>query len=254
MAKHARNVTAPPNAKVKATHPDPDPDFILPEARVVQCVFYSYNDPGIVPRSYAQVADRLLQEHGLELRLYKSNGACISIPGGQWSDFNDDAQIAAAMVARAKKEVDPGSKFLPVIFCSIVKESNGTGETFPRPTNEKPTSTPGERYILLYVNRPSGDLVTLLHEIGHAAGHRAADGDIHDEWGIGNPDGRYSVMGTPGKVGGLFMGEDGAKNKHDMDNGRWARNTIYRPLVEKIAAAPWTVKASDCQLQRLNFP
>ncbi|MFO0619264.1 MAG: hypothetical protein U0414_42140 [Polyangiaceae bacterium] len=245
--KDKRKVAAAPNAKVKAFHPEGDPDFVVREKRIVQCVFYAYNSPGMVATQYATRANGLLEEHGMELRLFKPNGSCIDVPG-VWGDYDNTPETALGMLRRAKREHDPGPKFLPIIFCSIKKDEDGAGETFPRPTNEKPSSTPAERYILLYANRPSGDFVTLLHEIGHAAGQSG-----HDEWGIGNPDERYSVMGTPAKVGGLFMGEDGEKNRQDMQHGKWARNTLYKPLVEKIAAAPWTLKAEDCQLRKMEL-
>lgn len=245
--RRPRHAPSGPDLTATTFHAEGDPAFVVRDQRVVQCIFYADTPTGDLPAAYARCAHRLLTPHGLELRLPDPTATCIPLAGLS-RDFDDREETATALLGRAKEARDEGDRLLPVIFCRLGEGVNGAGETFPRPCHARPQWDPGERYVLLYVNHPSADAATLLHEIGHAAGQ-----SIHDEWGIGSPDERYSVMGSPGHVGALFDGTEGEKNKDDMRHGKWARNTLYRPLVEKIAAAPWTVAEADCRLPPLRI-
>ncbi|MBL9027208.1 MAG: hypothetical protein JNL21_33745 [Myxococcales bacterium] len=233
---HARVTPAVPNGKTKVAHPPDDPDYKTPSRKLIYCCFYTADPLSIAMRQYALKANKMLNEHGLGLRTSHMDVTGYKIDLER--DYDNSDKHAKEIFELAKGTVALPENCLPIIFCRIGGNRPENGETFPRPTNENPKPSPSSRWILIYTNNLySADYVTLLHEIGHAAGLD------HQKWNVWNSDRRFDFMATPGdpeldKKSG-FVGEDGEKKWKELVDGKLPRNTIFKHQVDKLVAAPF---------------
>lgn len=232
---HARVTPAVPNGKTKVAHPSNDADYKSPSRKLIYCCFYTADPLSIAMRQYALKANKMLNEHGLGLRTSHMDVTGYTIDLKR--DYDNTPEHAKEILDIAKATVTPPDNCLPVIFCRIKSGHTENGETFPRPTNEAPDPSPGSRWILIYTNNLySADYVTLLHEIGHAAGLK------HRPWPTYATNGRYDFMGTPGDPDqnqNSFPSEDDMKRWQALKDGKLPRNTIFKEQVDALVAAPF---------------
>lgn len=232
---HARATPAVPNGKTKVSHPPNDPDYKTPSRRIIYCCFYNADPLNVAMGAYARKANKMLLEHGMELRTSHMDvkGYEIDIK----RDYDNSVAHAKEIFDIAKATAAPPDNCLPVIFCRIGGGRPENGETFPRPTNENPKPSASSRWVLVYTNNLyTADYVTLLHEIGHAAGLS------HQPWGMYDPKRRFDFMATPGdpeQNNNSFPSDEDMKKWQDLKDGKLPRNTIYKHQVDALVAAPF---------------
>lgn len=237
----ARKTPAAPNAKTVVISPELDADFKVRDRRAIQVRFFDTQAQNPARKALASKANALLDQHNCELRT--TDGTCNAIKLDYSKPINSNNLDEVHAIHDLAIGSAPGTPTaITVIFCNLKSDLGDNGETFPRPA-EDPNATPAKRYILLYSNKLyTADYVTLLHELGHAAGLP------HAEWGSFRSDKRYNFMGTPGDPelnGNSWPGDDAMKVYQDLKDGKLGRNTIYRDQLEKIIAAPFSVKTGD---------
>jgi hypothetical protein len=208
-----------------------DADYKSVSSRILQIVVYSTKnatDGAVLFSSYARKARNLLLPHRLDLR------ASLGLPsliGDSMYVIDWDATITLhdhkeQIMTLSQKLSKAPDDALPVIMCKIDDSVGDNGETM---------SFDGRKFVLLYVNHPSADSVTMLHEIGHAA-----NCTNHPPWGLGRADKHYSFMATPAEF------KPGSDELAKTKDPAYFRNTIFKSDVMKLALAPFSVPYGLC--------
>jgi hypothetical protein len=173
-----------------AATPNGTTTYKFPETKTLQCVFYYekavYQTAIFYATTLAKKANALLASHQLDLRV--SPQLPTMFGGGDYV-FSYDQQIfsgtdseATDVFTAAKPAFAPPANMLPVIFCTLVDGGGTAGST-----NHVTVGGVSYTIILIFANNSNPDFVTLLHEIGHAAGL----------WPTGHPPGTSPTLPTP---------------------------------------------------------
>jgi hypothetical protein len=213
-----------------------DADYKSPLSRILQIYVYSTKSASSHVfgfSAYARKARTLLLPHRIDIRAYPGLPTVL----GEheliidWSGPITLHDHKEQIMTMSQKLAETPSDALPVILCTITDSVDDNGETLEHG---------GRPFVLVYGNHPSADAVTLLHEIGHAAGCTN-----HPPWGLGRPDKHYSFMATPAKLN--------SKELEMIKDPAYYRNTIFKPDVGKLAAAKFSVPAGLCFYPPLFF-
>jgi len=196
--------------------------------KVVQCAFYyetSQGDGMFSAGVLARKANELLLPHNMELRVYRELRG-LSVPGltltYDQKIYSGTEDETASIFKVAKAVYDPPRNILPVIFCTIA--SVGTaGST-------KTVVAEDRKVVLIFMNTPSSDDVTLLHEIGHAAGRE------HVIWKKNGT--LENILCTPFDLA-------------VSDVGKFPRGAMTPEDVKAFDSAPFAVKVNECSLLAL---
>ncbi len=237
----ARKTAAVPNGKTPVVSAELDADFKVRERRAIQVRFFDTLAENPARKPLASKANKMLDQHNCELRTTDGTCSAIKLDYAKPIDSRNLDEVHA-IHELAKSAAEGAPTAITVIFCQLNEGLGDNGETFPRPS-EDPNAGPEKRYILVYSNQLyTADYMTLLHELGHAAGLP------HAVWGAFRDDKRYNFMGTPGdpeQNGNAWPGDDAMKVYQDLKDGKLGRNTIYRDQLDKLVAAPFSVKTGD---------
>jgi hypothetical protein len=237
---HLRDTPAVPNAKTTVAHPTGDRDFRVERAGMVQIAVVGSGS--LFSRQFAmtlmQKTDTLLSHHNMYL---SADGIPDGIDQPSWrvdtpSFDSKDPNAWPALAAKLQALGLPKNK-LPVVFIDNAggKDSGLVGATYPAPPDPD-TDYPqaaGSRVVLCFLNKSANDNVTLIHEIGHAAGKGA-----HDAFDENRKDGRHSIMVTPGDM-----------TPEQAANPQYYRQSIEAGLCLWIRQAPWTIDRAGSNLQ-----
>jgi hypothetical protein len=223
-----------PDPYIAAT-PDGTTTYKFPLGKILQCVFYyetSGGDGGLLSYTLASRANALLVSHRLELRVHPR---VRGVFGGGDFLFSYDQQIfsgtddeTASIFAAAKSVYNPPDDRLAVIFCRLA--AGGTAGS----TSTIPLSGPN-KVVLIFINNPNADAVTLLHEIGHAAGLN------HVPWQ------KDTTKAAPDAQN--FMCTYG--DLTDAEASLYSRSVIPRDSVVALGNAPFAIRPQDCSLNAL---
>lgn len=208
-----------------------------PRARILQIYVYttrSAQHTTSILSTYARKARSLLLPHRMDLRAWPK---LPSVLGSgeliiEWSEPISLPDHKEQIVTMSQKVYETPADALPVILCTMSSavDDNGQHMVFA-----------GRSFVLIYGNKPSADAVTLLHEIGHAAGCK------HEPWGLGRPDKQYNFMATPAE----FAPE--SKELAMTKESGYYRNAIFEPNARRLETAKFSVETTYCSYPPLFF-
>lgn len=109
--------------------------------------------------------EKMLREHGLDLHCWMSKVPMLMMePGGSGPRglyVEEDYPNIKARVDEIMGFTKTSLSYVPVVFCNFTESGHGV-----TPWKKFGWKTP----VCLISARPNDDLVTMLHELGHAAG------------------------------------------------------------------------------------